>query len=73
MRLQCESADDADVDIYPDMNMRELAEQFVDEGLFGDIPANLACYLDYDAMARDLAMDYTEMEIVGQRLVYRCG
>lgn len=66
-------ADDADIDIYPDMNMRELAEQFVDEGLFGDIPANLACYLDYDAIARDLSVDYTETEIAGQRLVYRCG
>lgn len=66
-------ADDADIDIYPDTDMRELAEQFVDEGLFGDIPANLACYLGYDAIARDLAMDYTETEIAGQRLVYRCG
>lgn len=66
-------ADEADIDIYADTNMRELAEQFVDEGLFGDIPANLACYLDYDAIARDLAMDYTETEIGGQRLVYRCG
>ena len=66
-------ADDADIDIYPDTDMRELAEQFVDEGLFGDIPANLAYYLDYDAIARDLAMDYTETKIAGQRIVYRCG
>lgn len=66
-------ADNVDIDIYPNMNMRELAEQFVDEGLFCDIPANLACYLDYDAIARDLSMDYTETEIAGQRLVYRCG
>lgn len=68
-----DDADSVDVDIYPNTNMRGLAEQFVDEGLFGDIPANLACYLDYDAIARDLVMDYTETEIAGQRLVYRRG
>lgn len=67
-----DAADQAEVDIYPDLNMRELAEQFVDEGLFGDIPANLVCYLDYDAIARDLAMDYTEIVIAGQLLIYRC-
>lgn len=67
-----DSADSINVHIYPDLNMRELAEQFVDEGLFGDIPANLACYIDYDAIARDLAMDYTETEIAGQLLIYWC-
>ena len=68
-----DGADSADVDIYRNTDMRELAEQFVDEGMLGDVPANLACYLDYDAIARDLSMDYTETEIAGQRLVYRCG
>lgn len=53
--------------------MRELAEQFVDEGLFGDIPERLAGYIDYDAIARDLAMDYAETTIAGEWLIYRCG
>lgn len=66
-------ADDFDIDIYAEDSMKELAEQFVDEGLFGEIPHHLAHYIDYDAIARDLSMDYTETEIAGQRLIYRCG
>lgn len=62
-----------DVDLYAVDCLRELAEQFVDEGLFGEIPERLEFYLDYDAIARDLRMDYAETEIAGQRLVYRCG
>ncbi|MCB9931538.1 MAG: antirestriction protein ArdA [Alphaproteobacteria bacterium] len=54
-----------DIDIYEGVTMRELAEQFVDEGLFGQIPEHLAHYIDYDTIARDLAMDYTETEIAG--------
>ncbi len=53
--------------------MRELAEQFIDEGLFGEIPERLQYYLDYDAIARDLAVDYSEANIAGSRVIYRCG
>ena len=65
--------DDFDIDIYAVDSLRELAEQFVDEGLLGDIPSHLAPYIDYDAIARDLAMDYGQTYIAGTRLVYRCG
>lgn len=64
--------DDFDVDIY-EASLRELAQQFVDDGLFGNIPERLQFYIDYDAIARDLAADYSETTIVGTRLVYRCG
>ena len=60
-----------DVDIYEFENLRDLAEQFVDEGLFGDIPENIQCYLDYDAIARDLGVDYSETTIAGRRYVWR--
>ena len=60
------------IDIYQVESMRELAEQFVEEGLFGDIPEDLQFYIDYDAIARDLAVEYTETEIAGERLIYRC-
>ena len=53
--------------------MKELTEQFVDEGLIGDIPERLKYYLDYDAIARDLSMDHAETEIAEQRLIYRCA
>jgi len=67
--------DDPDVlyiDLFEVDSLRELAEQFVEEGLFGDIPENIAHYLDYDAIARDLGFDYAMIEIAGQRFAYRC-
>jgi antirestriction protein len=39
-----------------------LAEDLVDEGCFGDIPANLTYYIDYSAIARDLRCDYSEFQ-----------
>lgn len=68
-----DTPDSFEVDIYPVETLKELAEQFVDEGLFGDIPPSIASYLDYDTIARDLGVDYTETEIAGERLVYRCN
>jgi antirestriction protein len=62
---------DYDIDIYPVESLNELAEQFVEEGLFGDIPKALENYIDMDAIARDLGFDYSEAEIAGQRLIYR--
>ena len=71
--LDSDTPDDLDVDLHPIDSLRELAQQFVDEGLFGTIPDRLQCYLDYDAIARDLGIDYSETTIAGDRLVYRCG
>ena len=65
--------DDFDVDFYQLQSLRELAEQFIDEGIFGDIPERIACYLDYDAIARDLGMDYAALTIACERFVYRCA
>lgn len=62
---------DFDIDIYHVRSMTDLAEDFVAEGLFGDIPDHLTPYIDYDAIARDLAIDYTETEIAGDHLIYR--
>ena len=65
--------DDFDLDIYHVDSLCDLAEQFVEEGLFGDIPERLSFYIDYDAIARDLSADYSEATISGKRLIYRCG
>ena len=65
--------DDFEIDIYRDTAIKELAYQFVDEGLFGEIPDRLTFYLDYEAIARDLAMDYTETVIAGELMVYRAA
>ena len=64
---------DFNVEIYSVENLRELAEQFIDEGLFDEIPESIQFYIDYDAIARDLSMDYTETTIAGNHLVYRCN
>ncbi|MGH1417100.1 MAG: antirestriction protein ArdA [Pelagimonas sp.] len=66
-----ECPDHHGIDIYHVDSLRELAEQFVEEGLFGDVPERLQFYIDYDAIARDLACDYSEATISGQRLIYR--
>ncbi len=68
-----DSPDDFDVDLYQMDSLRELAEQFVEEGLFGEIPENIRFYLDYDAIARDLGMDYDTIRIDDANYVYRCS
>ena len=65
--------EDFDLDLYHLDSLRELAEQFVEDGLFGAVPDSLRAYIDHDAIARDLAADYASVEIAGTRLVYRCG
>lgn len=64
---------EVDIDIYELDSLRELAEQFLDEGLFGEIPSHIRNYIDIEAVAYDLGMDYSETEIAGTRYVYRCG
>jgi len=59
--------DSYEVDIYDFRSAKrltsayeQLAEQFVDEGLFGNIPIALQSYIDYEAISRDLRYDYSE-------------
>lgn len=61
------------MDIYGRESLRDLAARFVENGLFGDILEPLRFFIDYDAIARDLSADYMEIEIAGERMVYRCG
>ena len=65
--------DSADIDEYQVESLRELAEMFVEDGLFGDVPKAFENYIDYDAIARDLSIDYGTCEIAGTRYAYRCG
>ncbi len=69
--LKSDDPDGFDIDLYELDSLRDLAYQFVDEGLFGDIPDNIQCYLDFDAIARDLSMDYTEARLNGINYIYR--
>ncbi len=65
--------DGYDIDIYELDSFRNLAEQFIEDGLFGNIPDNIRYYLDLDAIARDLAMDYSETTIAGKHYIFRCA
>ena len=71
--LSDDNIDQLDIDIYEVDSLKELAEQFVDDGLFGEIPTAFANYIDYEAIARDLSVDYAATEIAGNRFAYRCG
>ncbi len=65
--------DGYDIDIYELDSLRDLAEQFIEDGLFGEIPQNIRYYLDLDAIARDLGMDYSETTIAGKNYIFRCA
>ncbi len=71
--IESDNPDNLDVDLYFVSGFRELAEQFIEEGLFGKIPENLQAYLDYDAIARDLSFDYSETQVAGVTIIYRVG
>jgi hypothetical protein len=61
------------IDLYHVGSYRELAELFVEEGLFGEVPESFQFYIDYEAIARDLTVDYSDIEIAGDRLIYRAA
>ncbi|NSX56896.1 antirestriction protein ArdA [Parasulfitobacter algicola] len=71
--LGTDRPDDLDVDVYYLDSLRDLAIEFVAEGIMGEIPDALERYFDYDALARDLGVDYSETIVAGQRLIYRCA
>lgn len=62
-----------DLTLYELSCMKELAEQFVDEGLYGDIPEQLQFYIDYEAIAHDLSVDYSEVTIAGTHFIFHCA
>ncbi|MEM8497828.1 MAG: antirestriction protein ArdA [Pseudomonadota bacterium] len=66
-------ASDFDITIYEEDSYRDLAFRFVDEGLFGAVPESLVSYIDYDVIARDLEIEYSDTVINGERLIYSCG
>jgi antirestriction protein len=41
-------------------SFEDLAYQFVQEGLYGEIPDSISSYVDYEKMGRDLSYDYQE-------------
>lgn len=71
--VEKENIEAIDLDVYEVGSLKELAEQFVDEGLFGEVPKAFENYIDFDAIARDLSVDYATTDIAGTTYAYRCG
>lgn len=65
--------DNFDVEIAPAESMQDFARDCIEDGWFGEVSKALARYIDYDAVARDLSVDYSEITIAGETFVYRCG
>ena len=62
-----------DVDVY-EMTTKELAEQFAEEGIYpAGVNEQVLPYLDYDLLARDLSMDYTEITCMGATFCVRAS
>jgi Antirestriction protein (ArdA) len=59
------------IDVYKCNTMKDFAKQLVAEGWFDDIPKRFENYIDYDALARDLSVDYGETCIGGVNYIYR--
>jgi antirestriction protein len=62
-----------DIDVYECDTLEELAEQFVDEGLFGEIPEPLTNYIDYAAIGRDLGFNYSIENLNGKNYAVRAN
>jgi hypothetical protein len=61
-----------DTDIY-ETTLRGLAEEFAEEGIFpAECPESVLIYLDYDKLARDLSVDYSEFRYNGKTYCGRC-
>jgi len=55
-----------DIEFYPNMTLEELAEELIDEGVFGECAEKLKSYIDFEKLANDLRIDgYDEVEGLG--------
>lgn len=45
------------VTFYENMTLKEVAEELVDEGIFGDVSNKLKYYIDFEKLAKDLELD----------------
>jgi antirestriction protein len=61
-----------DTELYYVSTYKELAEEMVDEGLFGEIPERLINYIDYESIGRDLSFDgYDLFELDNETYILR--
>lgn len=46
-----------EVTFYPDMTLEDVAEELVEEGIFGQLSDTIKSYFDYEKLANDLSID----------------
>ena len=56
-----------DVQLYEDTSYEDLAEEMLEDGIFGEVPDSLQGYIDVNKIARDLELDYVQ---IGDDLYY---
>jgi hypothetical protein len=65
-----DSHDFCEMDVYAS-TLEELAQQFVDDGLYGPVPSSLEGYIDYAALGEALSHDgYGEITVCGTHYCY---
>ncbi len=69
--FQWQELSECDVEVYEFDSFEDFSIHCVDEGLYGEIPKNLECYIDYSKIARDLAFDYSKITILEKNYIYR--
>lgn len=70
--LNTDDPENLDIEIHEVDRFEDLAMQFIEEGLFGEVPEPLRNYIDYKAIGRDLRMDYAQTTIGNRSFIYRC-
>jgi len=69
--IETDDPDHFGISIYNVDSLNELAIDFINDGVFGEIPMHLENYIDIEAIAADLRHDYTQTTIAGMPIVYR--
>lgn len=65
-----DDVEDLDINYHEVDSLKALAESFIDEGLYGDIPKTIMYYIDMELLGRDLGHEYSETEIGGTTYFY---
>ena len=73
LELTAEDIESVEIDLYEMGSLEDLAREFVDEGLFGEVPEWLTNHIDHASIARDLSVEYSQTDVAGTSYVYRCG
>lgn len=61
----------SDIIVHSCDSESDLAYEYVEDGLFGEVPEHLVNYLDYEAIGRDIVLEGNFAEIGGYMVEYQ--